>query len=84
VARLIGEDLATTNHDEIIGFLTSWLGDDIVADRSVSWSVAELTAALPNVGSVFYETIDYQGDDGHYTVTYKLTRRTDLPPVLHQ
>jgi hypothetical protein len=82
VARIFGYEVPSTYDNEIIGWLTSWFGDDLVADRSVSWSNAELVAALPNVGSVFYETISYAGDDGHYTVTYKLTRRTDLPPVL--
>jgi hypothetical protein len=83
VARVLGFELPHTYDNEIIGYLTSWFGDDLVAERSVTWSTAELAAALPNVGSVFYETIDYAGSDGHYTVTYKLTRRTDLPPVAH-
>jgi hypothetical protein len=74
VSRIWGPEPPTTYDDEIIDFLVSWFGDDVLADRTVTWTAAELAAAVPNVGNVYYETIDYAGDDADYTVTYKLTR----------
>jgi hypothetical protein len=81
-ARIFGYELPSTYDSQIISFLTSWFGDDLIAERSVAWSPAELAWAMPTVGSVFYETIDYASGDGHYRITYKLTRTTDLPPVI--
>jgi hypothetical protein len=58
--------------------------DDIIGKAEVTKTRDELLAALPTVGSFADFTITPTGGDGHYELTYRITRlanRFNVPPI---
>lgn len=57
----------------VLAYLKRWYDDDVLAQRTVTWTPWDLAQGAPAVGSSVTEEIGYKGS-ANYTVTYRVTR----------